>query len=82
MFKHFVLVSGVLLQFLSCCPKQISAFLDKDLEREEQHGKKGHVSDEIMAGNRGEKMSGRTTDWKGKSFDGPQQSDVHSDCTK
>ena len=75
MFKDFVLVSAVLIQFLSCCPKQISAVLDKDLEREERHGKTGHLSDEIMTGNRGEKMSGRTADWK--------QSDVYrSDCMK
>ena len=75
MFKDFVLVSAVLIQFLSCCPKQISAVLDKDLEREERHGKTGHLSDEIMAGNRGEKMSGRTADWK--------ESDVYrSDCMK
>lgn len=83
MFKDFVLVSAVLLQFLSCCPKQISAVLAKDLEREERHGKTGHLSDEIMAGNRGEKMSGRTADWKGKSLVGQQQSDVYRrDCTK
>ena len=83
MFKDLALVSAVLLQFLSCCPKQISAVLDKDLQRGERHGKIGHVSDEIMAGNRGEKMSGRTADWKGKSLDGQQQSDVYlSDCTK
>lgn len=83
MFKDLALVSAVLLQFLSCCPKQISAVLDKDLQRGERHGKIGHVSDEIMAGNRGEKMSGRTVDWKGKSLDGQQQSDVYlSDCTK
>ena len=83
MFKDFVLVSAVLLQFLSCCPKQISAVLDKDLEREDRHGKTGHLSDEIMAENRGEKMSGRTADWKGKSLVGQQQSDVYRrDCTK
>ena len=75
MFKDFVLVSAVLLQFLSCCPKQISAVLDKDLEIEERHGNTGHFSDEIMAGNREEKTSGRTADWK--------QSDVYrSDCMK